>query len=212
MQNHLIPDQRSNTPPVDLLGGGQVVAIVVGLENYQPRSDGKTLTKVDFAGNDAEAFAEALKSIYPAERLSLTLLRDSEATCASLKNDLGFAIKSLAPDDLLIFYYAGHGFHGAGGNRITAWDSNSFNIEGTTLLLRDVLSDPLTASSCERALVFVDACASGFRAVGRDVVTTMNPQELKDFLRAATYSAMFLSCKPGVGFDSEEISHYKCPL
>ena len=103
MHNRLITDQSPNIPPVDLLGGGQVVAIVVGVENYQPRREGQILAKVDFARNDAEAFAEVLKSIYPAERLSLTLLRDSEATCASLKNDLGFAIKSLAPDDLFIF-------------------------------------------------------------------------------------------------------------
>ena len=162
------------------------MAIVVGVENYQPRREGQILAKVDFARNDAEAFADVLKSIYPAERLSLTLLRDSEATCASLKNDLGFAIKSLAPDDLFIFYYAGHGFHGAGGNRITAWDSNSLNLEGTTLLLREVLRDPLAASSCKRAVAFVDACASGFMAVGRDVVTSMNPHELKEFLGAAT--------------------------
>lgn len=197
MHNGLITDQSSDTPPVDLLGSGQVIAIVVAVEDYQPRPDGKTLAKVDFARNDAEAFAEALKTIYPADRLSLTLLRDSEATCASLKNDLGFAIKSLAANDLFIFYYAGHGFHGTGGNRITAWDSNSFNIEGTTLLLRDVLTDQLAASPCQRALVFIDACASGFTGVGRDVITSMNPQELNEFLGAATYSAMFLSCKPG---------------
>ena len=182
------------------------MAVVVGLEDYQPRREGETITSVAFARNDAEAFAEALKSIYPADRLSLTLLRDSEATCASLKNDLGYAIKSLASEDLFIFYYAGHGFHGAGGNRITAWDSNPFNIEGTTLLLRDVLSDQLTASSCDRALAFVDACASGFTGVGqaRDVVTSMNSQELKEFLGAATYSAMFLSCKPGRKIISRE--------
>ena len=87
------------------------MGFVVGVENYQPRREGQILTKVDFARNDAEAFADVLKSIYPADRLSLTLLRDSEATCANLKNDLGFSIKSLAPDDLFIFYYAGHGFH-----------------------------------------------------------------------------------------------------
>ena len=65
MQHGLIPDQSSDTP-VDLLGGGQVVAIVVAVEDYQPRPDGKTLARVDFARNDAEAFAEALKTIYPA--------------------------------------------------------------------------------------------------------------------------------------------------
>jgi hypothetical protein len=70
------------------------------------------------------------------------------------------AIGSLEADDLFIFYYAGHGFHGPGGNRITAWDTHPFHIEGTTLLLRDVLMDRLTGSSCEHALAFIDACAA----------------------------------------------------
>src|ERR1019366_9258173 len=83
--------------------------------------------------------------------------------------------------------------------RVTAWDTNPLNIEGTTLLLREVLSDPLAESFCQRALAFVDACATGFAKLGhgRDVVASMNPKELEKFLGAATYSAMFLSCKPG---------------
>jgi hypothetical protein len=104
MQNPLISDRCSNTPPVDILGNGQIVAIVVGIENYQPRPQGDTLTRVDFARNDAEA----LNTIYPAERLNVTLFRDSEATCASLTNDLGFAINSLSPEDLFIFYTSAH--------------------------------------------------------------------------------------------------------
>jgi hypothetical protein len=49
------------------------------------------------------------------------------------------AIQSLESEDLFIFYYAGHGFHGVGGNRITAWDTHPFNVEDTTLLVRNVL-------------------------------------------------------------------------
>jgi hypothetical protein len=51
------------------------------------------------------------------------------------------AIQSLESEDLFIFYYAGHGFHGVGGNRITAWDTHPFNVEDTTLLVRNVLTD-----------------------------------------------------------------------
>jgi uncharacterized caspase-like protein len=210
MDHKLVPDQHTKAPPVDLLGRGRVVAVVVGLEQYQPRRKGETVTSVDFARNDAEAFAQALESIYPADRLSLTLLRDSAATYASLSDDLRYAIKSLAPDDLFIFYYAGHGFHGAGGNRLTTWDTNPFNIEGTTLLVREVLTDQLAASPCQRALVFIDACASGFTVLGqaRDLLASMNPQELREFLGAATYSAMFLSCKPGEkSYPSNTLQH-----
>jgi caspase domain-containing protein len=195
---------------MNLLGKGQVVAVVVGIENYRPQRRGGTLSKVDFAGKDAQEFAATLESIYPTERLNLTELRDTAASCTGLSDELQHAIRSLAEDDLFIFYYAGHGFHGAGGNRITAWDSNAHNIEGTTLLLRDILTDPLAVSPCNRALAFIDACASGFDRIwkARDVIASMDQQELKDFLGSATYSALFLSCKPGEkSFPSSELQH-----
>src|ERR1039458_5238430 len=128
-------------PSVALSGTGQVAAIVVGIENYQQRGSGDTLPTVAFAREDAEGFSDVLKSIYPPEKLNTKLLRDSDATCTRLRDELLYTIKSLAPEDLFIFYYAGHGFYGAGGNRVTAWDTNLFNVEGTSLLLREVLSD-----------------------------------------------------------------------
>jgi Caspase domain len=210
MKNSAISVQSSKIPSVDLSGTGQVVAIVVGIEHYQQRGSGDTLPTVAFARNDAEAFSDVLRSIYPVEKLSVRLLRDSDATCTRLRDELLYTIKSLAPEDLFIFYYAGHGFYGAGGNRVTAWDTNLFNVEGTTLLLREVLSDPLAASVCQRAVAFVDACATGFAKLGqgRDVVATMNSQELEQFLSAATYSAMFLSCKPGEqSYPSRTLKH-----
>lgn len=190
---------------------GQVVAVVVGIERYQDDENGRpALPKVDFARNDAEGFADALKSIYPTHKLDLQLLIDSQATSSSLDYTLKRTIDSLAENDLFIFYYAGHGFHGAGGNRITAWDSRSFNIEGSTVLLRQKLGDRLAASGCKRAMAFVDACASDFAPLvrARDVVTEMDAKELKAFLSSATYSALFLSCQAGQkSYPSLEHSH-----
>jgi uncharacterized caspase-like protein len=119
-------------------------------------------------------------------------------------------IESLTADDLFAFYYAGHGFHGAGGNRITAWDSRPFNIEGSTLLLREKLTDRLADTECRRAIAFVDACATKFQPLvsARDVISEMDQNELKDFLSSAEYHALFLSCKPGQqSYPSAEHSH-----
>ncbi|MFZ0457614.1 MAG: caspase family protein [Rhodoplanes sp.] len=176
----------------------RVVAVIVGIENYQTRSSG-VLPTVEYAHDDAKEFADVLSQIYGPEQLECDVLLDQNATCTGLHDKLGYLIKNLEKDDLFVFYYAGHGFHGVGGNRITAFDTNAFNIPGTTLLLSDLLIEPLTRSQCEHALLFVDACASAFQQVvsGRDVVSDLNSQELKAFLESATYCALFLSCSPG---------------
>jgi uncharacterized caspase-like protein len=188
----------------------RVVAVVVGIEDYQNTGNAPALPKVDFARNDAEGFAKALQSIYPADQLDLQLLIDSLATNSTLDYTLKQTIESLTPNDLFVFYYAGHGFHGAGGNRITAWDSRPFNIEGSTLSLREKLADRLAETECKRAIAFVDACATKFKPLVpvRDVLSEMDQNELKDFLASAEYNALFLSCKPGQkSYPSEEHAH-----
>lgn len=205
------PVRRATTaaPVSTLPAGGRVVAVVVGLENYLRRKTGG-LPRVDYARQDAEAFAEALRSIYAEDRLELELLVDNEATRGNIEYALNRAIALLGEDDLFIFYYAGHGFHGAGGNRVTAWDSHAHDVASTTLLLREIVMDPLTASDCGRALAFIDACAAGFEGLvrSRDVVSQLNRDELEEFLTSANYSALFLSCEPGQkSYPSDEFQH-----
>ena len=194
--------RRSPSEPVSTLPeGGRVLAVVVGLEDYQDRDSG-ALTKVDYARRDAEGFSESLATIYPNGQLQTTLLIDNNATLSNISDELTQTIASLDPDDLFVFYYAGHGFYDGRGNRITAWDTHTHNIEGTTLLLREVLIDPLEASACHRALAFVDACASEFETIiqklgTRNIVSSLDPSELRTFLNSAQYCALFLSCTPG---------------
>lgn len=184
----------------------RVVAVVIGLETYQTGG----LPLVDYARNDAQAFATVLRTIYSVDQLDLELMVDNDATRGNIQYHLRQSIASLGEDDLFIFYYAGHGFHGAGGNRITAWDSHAHHVEETTLLLREILIDPLAESDCRRALAFVDACASGFDRLvrSRDVISDLSANELNDFLTSARYCALFLSCEPGQkSYPSDEYRH-----
>lgn len=196
----------STTPT--LPANGMVKALVVGIEEYQSRG-GDTLTKVDYAREDARAFLEALQTIY-GERLEFELIIDNNATQSTIKYQLRTYIESLGTDDLFVFYYAGHGFHGEGGNRVTAWDTHPFHIEETTLLLREVLLDPLQRSACRRALAFVDACASGFQPTvrSRTVITDFSKEELREYLAATEYFAIYLSCSPGQkSYPSDRLQH-----
>ena len=180
----------------------RVTAFVVALENYRKPSNGEALPSVGFAHADGEAFADVIQKIYadlPRDAISMHLLKDTDASLAALRDELKYTIKNLAEDELFIFYYAGHGFHGAGGNRLSTYDTNRSNIGDTSLSMRDDLLEPLAESACRRALVFVDACAEKFRGVveSRDVITNLDADELKEFFDNAWYLGVFLSCSPG---------------
>lgn len=209
MSRTTIAPADSKFPLVPILAANSAVkALIVGIEDYQTKANG-ALNKVDYARKDAEAFLEALREMY-GDRLEEELIVDNDATVSNIQYQLRGFIQSLEADDLFIFYYAGHGFHGQGGNRITAWDTHSDNIEGTTLLLRDILLEPLQASACRKALAFVDACAANFAPFvkSRQVITNLSSAELKTYLGATDYFAMYLSCSPGEkSYPSDRLQH-----
>lgn len=183
-------------------------AFVIGLENYRGGAGG--LKKVDYAHNDARAFAQVLSEIYPPDRSTIEVFLDDQATRSDIQYLLSGRIAGLGPKDLFIFYYAGHGYHGAGGNRISAWDSHEHHVDETTLLLNEILVEPLAASACNQALAFIDACASHFKPTvsSRDVLSDLDVKEFDAFLRSAEYAAVYLSCSPGQkSFPSDEFRH-----
>lgn len=188
----------------------RVVVYSVGLEKYHRRPNGQ-IPDVRYAVADATAFVGAARDLWsPHCEFEQDIIGDAEASLTRIEDDLRWKIRNLDADDLFIFYYAGHGFHGAGGNRLTAADTNVAHLEGTTLLVRELLTDPLEASSCNHSLLFIDACASdlkeGFGT--RDVVTSMDADEYKAFLHASEYSAVFLSCKPKEkSFSCHQLKH-----
>jgi hypothetical protein len=180
----------------------RVTAFVVAIENYRKPPKGEPLPSVDFAHADGDAFADVIKRIYadlPDEDVSVHVLKDADASLTALRDDLNYTIKTLADSELFIFYYAGHGFHGAGGNRLSTYDTNRHTVEDTSLSMRDDLLEPLMDSECRQALVFVDACAERFSGVvkSRDVITNLDADEVREFLDSGWYLGVFLYCSPG---------------
>lgn len=186
-----------------------MTAFIVAIENYRMNA----LPVVDYAHADAEAFADWVSTVYTDLAdvpPTVTLLKDSDASLAALQGDLAYAIKTLEAEELFIFYYAGHGFHGVGGNRLSSYDTNRLNIAGTSLLMRDDLLEPLQASACQQALIFVDACAENFKSVvkSRDVISNLDTDEVDEFLNENWYLGVFLSCSPGEkSFPSADLKH-----
>ncbi len=188
----------------------RLVALVIGVENYRAPARGQRIPSVDYAHADADAFAAALREIYGDVEADIELLEDSEATLTVLKETLRYKIKTLSAEDLFVLYYAGHGLHGEGGNRLATWDTNPHNIGGTTLLLSEVVLEPLGKSLCQRSLIFVDACAAGFRDLtgARDVIADLDIEEVNEFLDTGRYCGVFFSCSPGEkSYPSRKLGH-----
>ena len=191
----------------------QVCAIVVGLENFRPNPNGDDLDSVEFAHADAEAFKDTLQEIYKSlddDSLQIDLIKDSRASLTALRDTLGYTISNLSEDDLFIFYYAGHGFHDGNSNRLSAYDTSAFNAKGTTLNLHDDILLPLSKCDCERALLFIDACAATVREIvtSRDVINDLHLNDMKEFVDSARYCAVFLSCSPGEkSYSSPALGH-----
>ena len=180
----------------------RVFAVIVALEEYRKPPSGDPLPNVSFAHADADAFEVTVNEIFqdmPSDDVNVLTIKDSAASLTAISEELRYTIRNLAEDDLFIFYYAGHGFHGASGNRLSAFDTNSTNIESTTLSMRDNLLEPLSNSNCRKALVFVDACAAEFKQIvdSRDVITNLETDEVEAFLDSGWYLGVFLSFSPG---------------
>ncbi|MDE0617225.1 MAG: caspase family protein [Rhodospirillaceae bacterium] len=191
----------------------RVSAIVVGLENFRPNPKGGVLDSVEYAHADAEAFRDTLQEIYSSldeDSLQIELVKDSRASLTALRDTLAYTILNLSEDDLFIFYYAGHGFHDGNSNRLSAYDTSAFNPKETTLDLHDDILVHLSRSECERALLFIDACAATVReiAVGRDVISDLHLDDMKEFIDSALYCAVFLSCSPDEkSYSSPSLGH-----
>lgn len=114
---------------------GSTFAVLIGVERYQQ----DTIQGVPFAVADAEAMRDVLIQQMNVPPQNIKLWTNENVTRTSFEHDLKYELDTLGPDDRFIFFYAGHGFHSDGSNRLTMWESRTVNIAGTTVCLDEVL-------------------------------------------------------------------------
>jgi Caspase domain len=183
---------------------GATYAVLVAVEKYEQ----PTIEGVNFAAADAEAMRDVLIQQFQVPPENIQLWKNQFATRSAFEEDLKYHLSNLSPDDRFIFFYAGHAFY-KGGNRLTAWDTRTVNILGTTVCLDQILLTPLKNSPCQKSLVFVDACASTFGdANARDLLQDMKKEEFEAFVQSTEYCAAFFSCSPGQrSYSSKKVQH-----
>lgn len=189
----------------------RVVVLAVAVEEYQNLPKRPAITRVAHAKADAEAFVRTVRQIYeglvPIDELTLI---NSHATLTTIENQARYIITNLAPQDLFLFYYAGHGFQAEGSNRLTAYDSNPSNLAESTIDLNDVVLARIRDSACSRALMFIDACAEKMKSIipSRSLIFDLNDDEIEEELESDDYLAVFLSCSSGEkSYSSDALGH-----
>jgi hypothetical protein len=128
----------------------KIWAVVVGIADYE------AAPKLNYTTRDAQRVYAFLRSVaggaVPEEQI--TLLLDQEATAFNIMNTAADLYEQADSNDLIIFYFAGHGKSGA---------FLPFDYDGTNnkLLHHGLVNSLLKDSPAKYKLCAVDACHSG---------------------------------------------------
>lgn len=172
-------------------------AIIVAVEQYSDKS----IPRVSYAENDARAVDAALAAL----GFTTTVLLSAVATKATIESAVRKRARSLTADDTIYVFYAGHGFSKDDANYLTCHDTQRGDLIHTSLDLKAAVFDVLRKSKSPRVVLFLDACQSGMPADpnARDVISSLNDDELEEFFRDSEFYVCFSSCK----MDETSYSH-----
>lgn len=152
--------QPGNPRHASVRGGARVLAIAVGVSDYERMSD------LDNTDEDATQLLGSLRQagmLHPAS-VSLT---NSQATKANVTAALRRAQQAAGPDDVVMFFFSGHGDQVDVQRNARELDGRAETIELFDEALRDSeLQQMLSGINSRMVLVALDSCYSGgFRNV-----------------------------------------------
>lgn len=175
------------------IGRTSVIRLLsVGVETYQDSSQ----HTVAFAENDASAITQAWVDIYGPECEAVTVL-SAAATRGRILNELRTLAARTAPQDTLVFYFAGHGFSTGTHNLLSLNDTFISSLEDTAIRF-DTVYGTLRGAGAQKLMLFIDACHSGFELKdSRGVVDMFSADELRMVDRDSDVAVSFASCNHG---------------
>jgi len=159
----------------------QVYAMVVGISSYQ---DGK-IPNLKFADKDAIAFADFLKTpnagAVPDQ--NITLLTNEKATRSNILKALVQLISRSTKEDLLIFYFSGHGKNGVLENSgyLLTYDTENDNEDGTAASM-DEIKNKIYSSAAKMKVSYIDACHAGLFTGNGKGTNNDNAEIIKAYL------------------------------
>jgi hypothetical protein len=135
-------------------------ALIIGNTEYTDSG----LAKLNAPGKDAEDFARVLKSPdIAAFNEVITFINESVFTLNEAIEDF-FSGKK--PDDLLVFYFSGHGVRDESGSLFLAVKNTNRSRLRSTAIKADFVRELMDQSRSRRQVIILDCCNSGAFARG----------------------------------------------
>jgi hypothetical protein len=171
---------------------GLTYALLIAIEHY---NDSTHFPRVRFAIKDATELADALKST-GVDGDDITMLLDSRATKTAIDKEINNLIKKVNESDRVIIYFAGHGAFENKENYLLPVDCYNDDLATTSVSVNGILGK-LKKSFCEKNLLFLDCCHSGFEPGDdtREIDRNFLADELIYDSKDEEYTIGFASCK-----------------
>lgn len=187
-------------------------ALLVGINDYE----NENLSDLQFAAQDVKTVADELRKnagFAPEKVKVMTTDLDMASMLYPSANNIIAQLQLLAdnvePNDLLVFYFSGHGFQFDKGHFLAAANSNPFNI--TTLrksaISLDDLNEQLSTIRARQSVFILDACRNDplkGRGADSNILTGEFAEQIKSLGAQSTLDeerpvgkAVLMACSQG---------------
>ena len=158
--------------------------LTIAIEDHRDSS----FETVVYAEQDAQSFVQAWREIVGDDVDCLTLVSD-EATVSDVRAGLQKVLKSVGPNDRLVFFFCGHVWSMGGCTSMICFDTRLDYLETSSISLASLLNE-IRAVPCEQVLLFLDG------KHGAKSEHEFASEELRDFCKESAQRFAFISCKP----------------
>lgn len=171
-----------------VLNTGKAWAVLVGVNQYTDPSIASLSVCVD----DVTAIQTSLGGRYQLARLLTDATPDHLPTRSNILGELSAAAQVASEEDLLLFYFSGHGVARDGESYLLPCDTRMSALELTAVAMRDVRKI-IEQSPAHAKVIILDACHSG-ASIGKSE-PTMTPEFIRRVFEEAEGMAVLASCK-----------------
>lgn len=176
--------------PVVALNQERSWAVLVGINHYADPYISDLTVCVD----DVTSVQQLLAPGYHATQLLTDATPEALPTRANILSALGAIAQAAGPDDLLLFYFSGHGLAEGSTSYLLPYDARLTALKHTALAMHD-LHELLAQSAARAKVIILDACHSG-AALGK-AAPTMTAEFIQGVFAEAEGMAILASCKQG---------------
>jgi hypothetical protein len=186
----LVTARRVDEEEAGVLNPGKAWAVLVGINAY----DDPYIADLKVCVSDVAAIQTALAPSYQTAQLLTDATPDSSPSRANILGALAAMTQAAGENDLLVFYFSGHGTAEDGESYLLPRDARLAALKHTALAMSDV-RQLLDQSQARAKVIILDACHSGV-AMGK-ATPLMSAEFIQRVFAEAEGLAIFASCKQG---------------